>query len=67
MRVKSSGMAPPPSSTKFANVPPPGLRKWQITRSSPERDESEIYDYQRVPLSNNEFINGILSGTHELA
>ena len=30
------------------------------------RDESEIYNWQRIQLSNNIFINGIL-GTHDLA
>ena len=27
------------------------------------RDESEIYNYQRIQRSNNKFINGILGGT----
>ena len=26
------------------------------------RDESEIYNYQRIQLLNNKFINGILAG-----
>ena len=31
------------------------------------RDEPEIYNYQWIQLSNNEFINGILGGTLDLA
>ena len=31
------------------------------------RDESEIYNYKRIQLSNNKFINGILGGTLDLA
>ena len=40
MRVKSSGMAPglanarPPDSAKFANGPPPGLTRREMSRSS---------------------------------
>ena len=30
-------------------------------------DESEIYNYQRIQLSNNKFISGILGGTLDLA
>ena len=30
-------------------------------------DESEIYNYRRIQLSNNKFINGILGGTLDLA
>ena len=30
------------------------------------RDESEIYNYQRIQLSNNKFINVILGGTLDL-
>ena len=31
------------------------------------REESEIYNYQWIQLSNNKFINGILGGTLDLA
>jgi len=31
------------------------------------RDESEIYNCQRIQLSNDKFINGILGGTLHLA
>ena len=31
------------------------------------KDESEIYNYQWIQLSNNKFINGILGGTLDLA
>ena len=31
------------------------------------RDETEIYNYQRIQVSNNKFINGILGGTLDLA
>ena len=31
------------------------------------RDESEIYNYQGIQHSNNEFINTILGGTFDLA
>ena len=31
------------------------------------RDESEIYNYQRIQLSNNKFIDGILGGMLDLA
>ena len=31
------------------------------------RDESEIYNYKRIQLSNNKLINGILGGTLDLA
>ena len=31
------------------------------------RDESEIYNYQRIQLSNNTLINGIFGGTLDLA
>ena len=43
MRVKSSGIAPgfanvrPPGSAKFANAPPPGMKRRQMPRGSPGR------------------------------
>ena len=30
------------------------------------RDESEIYNYKRIQLSNNKFINGVMGGTLDL-
>ena len=41
------------------------LTKWKAPEES--RDESEIYNYQRIQLSNNKFINRILGGTLDLA
>ena len=36
-------------------------------RMQERRAESEIYNYQRIQLSNNKFIDGSLGGTLDLA
>ena len=47
------------------------LLPWVWTHGSSRmqecRDESEIYNYQRIQLSNTKFINVILGGTLDLA
>ena len=42
------------------------MRIYGSLRMQECRDESEIYNYQRIQLSNNKFINVILEGTLDL-
>ena len=45
----------------------PSVRIHGSLRIQECRDESEIYIYQWIQLSNNKFINGISGGTLDLA
>ena len=45
----------------------PCMRIHCSLRMQENGDESEIYNYQQIQLSNNKFINGIFGGTLDLA